>query len=75
MKTLSAIELRIYNENLICNDLSINTMGSEQSSKTAEGLNRWQCEICGKFFDNVDVLNYHKLLEHSEHKRAPIGIG
>jgi hypothetical protein len=69
------LELRIYDENLICNDVSNNTMASEQSSKTAEGLNRWKCEICGKSFDNVDMLNYHNLLEHSEHKREPIGIG
>lgn len=65
----------IYDENLICNDLPNNTMSSEQSSKTAKGINRWKCEICGKSFDNVDMLNYHNLLEHSEHKRPPIGIG
>jgi hypothetical protein len=69
------LALRIYNENLICNDLSNNTMSSEQSSKTAERINRWKCEICGKSFENVDTLNYHNLLEHSEHKRPPIGIG
>jgi hypothetical protein len=69
------LELRIYDENLICNDVSNNTMASEQSSKTAEGLNRLKCEICGKSFDNVDMLKYHNLLEHSEHKREPIGIG
>ena len=50
-------------------------MSSEQSSKTAKGISAWKCEICGKMFDNTDVLNYHKLLEHSEHKRPPIGIG
>jgi hypothetical protein len=49
-------------------------MSSEQSSKT-EGINKWKCEICGKTFDNVDMLNYHNFLEHSEHKRPPIGIG
>ena len=50
-------------------------MSSEQASNTAEGINRWKCEICGKTFDNADMLNYHNLLEHSEHKRPPIGIG
>ena len=65
----------IFNENLICNDLYNNTMSSEQSSKTAERINNWKCEICGKTFDSLDILNYHKLLEHSEHKRPPIGIG
>jgi hypothetical protein len=65
----------IYDENLICNDLFNNSMSSEQSSKTAEGISKWKCEICGKMFDDADMLNYHKLLEHSEHKRPPIGIG
>jgi ribosomal protein L37AE/L43A len=50
-------------------------MSTEQSSKTAERQDIWKCEICGKAFDNMDMLNYHNLLEHSEHKRPPIGIG
>ena len=50
-------------------------MSTEQSSKTAERQNMRKCEICEKSFDNTDMLNYHKLLEHSEHKRPPIGIG
>ena len=62
-------------ENLICNERVNNTMSTEQSSKTAERQNIRKCEICGKSFDSVDMLNYHNLLEHSEHKRPPIGIG
>jgi hypothetical protein len=50
-------------------------MSAEQSSKTAERQSISKCEICGKSFDDADMLNYHKLLEHSEHKRPPIGIG
>ena len=50
-------------------------MSSEQASKISEGTNSCKCEICGKMFDNADVLDYHKILEHSEHKRPPIGIG
>lgn len=50
-------------------------MSTGQSTKTAGGLNTWKCEICGKSFENVETLNYHILLEHSEHKRPPIGIG
>ena len=64
-----------FHEKLICNDRINNNMSAEQSSKTAERQNMWKCEICGKSFDNADMLNYHKLLEHSEHKRPPIGIG
>ena len=50
-------------------------MSAEQSSKIAEGQKRLKCEICGKLFESSDLLNYHTLLEHSEHKRPPIGIG
>jgi hypothetical protein len=36
---------------------------------------KWQCNICGKVFESWYILNYHKLLEHSQSKRPPIGIG
>ena len=36
---------------------------------------KWKCKICGKAFENWYILNYHKLLEHSESKRPPIGVG
>lgn len=65
----------LHYENLICYDCVNNTMSTEQSSKTAERQNIRKCEICGKSFDSMDMLNYHNLLEHSEHKRPPIGIG
>jgi hypothetical protein len=67
--------IEIFTENLIWNELANNNMSSEQASKISERTNSWKCEICGKTFDNVDMLNYHNLLEHSEHKRPPIGIG
>lgn len=66
---------RSYYENLICDDRYYNNMSTGQSTKTAGGLNTCKCEICGKSFENVETLNYHTLLEHSEHKRPPIGIG
>jgi hypothetical protein len=37
--------------------------------------NKWKCNVCGKIFDNQYILNYHQLLEHSESKRPPIGVG
>jgi hypothetical protein len=37
--------------------------------------NKWKCNVCGKIFDSQYILNYHQLLEHSESKRPPIGIG
>jgi hypothetical protein len=35
--------------------------------------NRWKCDICSKVFDSLYILNYHKLLEHSQSKRPPTG--
>jgi hypothetical protein len=37
--------------------------------------NKWKCNVCGKIFDSQYILNYHQLLEHSESKRPPIGVG
>ena len=36
---------------------------------------KFECNLCGKIFENLYILNYHKLLEHSESKRPPIGVG
>jgi hypothetical protein len=36
--------------------------------------NNWECTICNKKFDRLYILNYHRLLEHSKHKRPPIGV-
>lgn len=36
--------------------------------------NKWKCNVCGKIFVSLYILNYHKLLEHSESKRPPIGV-
>ena len=37
--------------------------------------NKWRCNVCGKIFVSQYILNYHNLLEHSESKRPPIGVG
>ena len=36
--------------------------------------NEWKCNVCGKIFVSLYILNYHKLLEHSESKRPPIDV-
>ena len=41
---------------------------------TVKETNKWECEVCGKVFDSWYIYNYHKLLEHSEEARPPIGI-
>jgi hypothetical protein len=35
------------------------------------GKNNWKCD---KVFDSLYILNYHNMLEHSAHKRQPIGV-
>lgn len=35
---------------------------------------KWKCNVCGRIFVSLYILNYHKLLEHSESKRPPIGV-
>ena len=51
----------------------LNTYNIEEGS--AAKKNEWKCDICNKVFDSLYILNYHKLLEHSESKRPPIGVG
>ena len=46
-----------------------------EESTTADSKKAWKCSICNKVFDSWYILNYHKLLEHSESKRPPIGVG
>ena len=36
--------------------------------------NEWKCSDCGKIFASLYILNYHKLLQHGESKRPPIGV-
>lgn len=36
--------------------------------------NNWKCNLCGKIFVSLYILNYHRLLEHSGSKRPPIGV-
>ncbi len=50
-------------------------MMSAAHEVTATKEPKWQCNICGKVFESLYILNYHKLLEHSESKRPPIGVG
>ena len=36
---------------------------------------KFECNICKKVFESLPIMNYHKLLEHSESKRPPTGVG
>ena len=66
----------LYNDN---NEGSIPSVAEGQLNTSdieeAVAQNKWKCNVCSKVFDSLYILNYHKLLEHSESKRPPIGIG
>lgn len=42
--------------------------------KDSPSRTEWRCNVCDKKFINLYILNYHKLLEHSEIKRPPTGV-
>ncbi|MFZ0326120.1 MAG: hypothetical protein WBP64_01750 [Nitrososphaeraceae archaeon] len=50
-------------------------MAAAEHVKSAAREQRFECNICKKAFENWYILNYHKLLEHSESKRPPTGVG
>jgi hypothetical protein len=54
-------------------------MASAPSSSTGSGSKPKQhhCEICGKSFDSIDILNSHKRLDHNESgkSQSPAGVG
>ena len=45
------------------------------NTKVPDTRYKFQCHVCTKIFDSLYILNYHILLEHSEFRRPPIGIG
>lgn len=48
---------------------------AEQHSTAVEKEPRWECKTCRKIFQSEYILSYHKLLEHSQYKLPPIGVG
>ena len=48
---------------------------AEQHSTAVRKESRWECKTCRKDFQSEYILNYHNLLEHSQYKRPPIGVG
>lgn len=47
---------------------------SSGTTLISAGKNSWKCSVCDKVFDSLYILNYHIMLEHSTHKRPPIGV-
>ena len=48
---------------------------SAATESTVERREKLRCDMCGRVFDNSDILNFHKQLEHSELARPPSGVG
>lgn len=47
---------------------------SSGTTLISAGKNNRKCSLCYKVFDSLYILNYHIMLEHSTHKRPPIGV-
>jgi hypothetical protein len=46
------------------------------SNSNSSSPKQYQCTICGKVFDNIETLNSHKRMEHSESgSQPPVGVG
>jgi hypothetical protein len=48
---------------------------SAATESTVDRREKLRCDMCGRIFDNLDILNFHKQLEHSESARPPSGVG
>jgi hypothetical protein len=42
---------------------------------TRSTIKEQRCSICGRTFDNIETLNSHKTMEHSQNSQAPAGVG
>ena len=43
---------------------------SAATESTVDRREKLRCDMCGRIFDNLDILNFHKQLEHSESARG-----
>lgn len=48
---------------------------SAATESTVDRREKLICDMCGRVFDTLDILNFHKQLEHSESARPPSGVG
>ncbi len=51
-------------------------IGAASSSSTDKPTKQYHCDICGKTFDSLEILNSHKRLDHSESgtSQTPAGV-
>ena len=51
-------------------------IGAASSSSTRDRpIKQYRCDICGKTFDSMDILNSHKRLDHDESGTSHIPAG
>jgi Zinc finger, C2H2 type len=44
--------------------------------RSASSSKQYRCSICGKVFDNIETLNSHKKMDHSQESyQPPAGVG
>ena len=44
------------------------------SVSTSKNIKQHRCNICKIVFDDIDTLNAHNRMEHSEHRHSPAGV-
>jgi hypothetical protein len=47
---------------------------SASTPSTSANVKQHRCNICKIFFDNIDTLNAHNRMEHSENRHSPAGV-
>jgi hypothetical protein len=41
---------------------------------TSENVKHHRCSICNILYDNIETLNAHNRMEHSEDRHSPAGV-
>jgi hypothetical protein len=44
------------------------------SASTSKNIEQHRCNICKIFFGDIDTLNAHIRMEHSENRHSPAGV-
>jgi len=47
---------------------------SAPASSSSKNVRQYRCNICNIIFDNIETLNAHNRMEHSEARHSPAGV-
>ena len=50
-------------------------MATASTPKRPRPSEEHRCSLCGKVFDNIETLNSHKKMDHSQESKQPAGVG